>query len=455
MEKDETRKEDKKTNSRRNIAIAALSVIGAGLGSGFGVTLADSDAKMSRHREAVGAELDSQPVGPGTPETIVVPGSASQSERQTEKLRIADAQYARRFAEDEAAGYVDTEASVRIHQLLGQLVSDGYEVEIHVTGYASAEDDSSDDNAGMQHASKRNERLANTRRDSFLEYMESQHTVPDGVTVVPENGQEGSVSDRQLALIVRTAQQHGYKSPGDMIRAWNDGTVQDPAIDGLLKAVLDKDRSVALEIIATRTAVSGEPATETVVCVVPVVDIITQKIKMDETTDIGWRKIYIPIGALLGGLGLPFLALGSLELARDVKERRRFKETRNALRYAKVKTRYEIEVEQAGLAADTLAAEAKAESVPVAPETPTPKSVETSKWSKWRKPFGWLLPPIIAIGLSLGIGLKGDKDTTPTHPNGVSPDTEQEVKDPCPPNAPHKEKVVGIEIHQVEVGDHQ
>ncbi len=351
-------------------------------------------------------------------------GTPIQEDR--EEIKLTGAAYARLFDADPMADELEEQSIDSFVSLIREYEADGWTVSVNVQGLASAEDATNDGVGGVQTPSEDNGRLADYRRDVFVDTLVAAGV--DESTITLEKGDEGELTESQLDALQSLSNQFGYQSTEALIEAYNDNPdAVPPAVATTLDSWLDEHRGVTAVMVASRARPGEDIAlsTEREVCVVPVVD-VTRK---DITT--GSWKVTIPYGVLLPVVGLPLASaaltiVGARAFMRDMRAYR----ARGA----------------GGGGADGANSGPTAPPDPVEPDTPaasqTPPETPQDKPEKKRK-WPWLLPPIIIVGA--GLLLQTCDDSAPKRrPEVVS-------EDPCRGLEP-VERVVGTRTIEVRDG---
>ncbi|MCA9331593.1 hypothetical protein KC968_01485 [Candidatus Saccharibacteria bacterium] len=251
--------------------------------------------------------------------------SGPSTDEHRRELNLTGGAYARHFDEDPMAGVLEQQSIDDFVETVNSYKADGWDVTIHVHGLASAEDATLDGFAGVQTPSDDNQRLANTRRDAFVDAL-TEYGIQES-TIVLENGVEGQLTDSQVETLHAYTQQFGYESVDVLIQAYNDDPESvPPVVNGVLNSWLDESRGVSAVMIAERAVpgTSHDQPTEKEVCIVPVMQVINK-----DATKESW-KVTVPYGVALGlgAMGISIVAMtasGVGMMARDIRKYREVK----------------------------------------------------------------------------------------------------------------------------------
>lgn len=234
------------------------------------------EVPVSEAPHLIDTETVSERIGPGQPTEIIV-GSGEESTSGATPittLKFADAPYARLFDQDRAAAETDTDALNGLRTTLEELTASGWtNLELRVRGSASAEDDAQSEDAGLMTSNDKNIRLADARRDAFIDALEETLPQDNAFAVTKEPGVEDSLSVEEFAGVERMAERFNYASVRDMVQTWQDTPDQvPPVVASSLAILLDNERGVYVEIYGEQPGTPTTlPSKETkLVCAIPI-----------------------------------------------------------------------------------------------------------------------------------------------------------------------------------------
>lgn len=317
----------------------------------------------------------------------VVPGEST--EELKEERSLTGATYARRFDKDPRAGELEPQPIADLVTLVQSLQIEGWNVNIHVQGLASAEDDATDASAGLQTPSEDNQNLANFRRNTFVEALTAEGIDPS--MIVQEPGLEDTFSDSQMETLEVLAKQFGYESALTLVDAYNMTPDRvPPSVSDTLSQWLDTKRGVTAVVKATREVAgqSEETSTEKEVCFIPVIKVI-----QEEKTTGSW-KITVPYAVVAPFAGMLLVTVaGMVTMVQDIRQFSRQRSVRSG------------GVDKSG--GSRITGDGGSEgsaSVPSTDSCVSKPSVEltppggTDPEKKKRRKWPWLIPPIIIAG---------------------------------------------------------
>lgn len=227
-----------------------------------------------------------------------VEGASTEETEVGEEYGMGESPYAREYADDAAAEFVDAGAIEQLNHTVTSMEKEGWSnFRITVIGRSSGEDDMSRPDAGLTtpSARDRNVELARTRAFSFVDEMQKNEKLA-AIPIEATTGVEEDLSPEELEAFDAMRSQFGYQSVSEMVQAWNDNSKDvPPTVESTLAAVLGNKRGVLVTINASRP-VAGEATVteEQAVCVVPVRESITNYVEYEP------RHLPVPKGMIIG-----------------------------------------------------------------------------------------------------------------------------------------------------------
>lgn len=304
----------------------------------------------------------------------------------TEEKHFTDGAYARKFDADPHATELEASSIAEFVATVHELSANGWDVSVYVRGLASAEDASVDATGGLQTPSQDNQRLADFRRDTFVDAVVAGGL--DKSHIVLESGEEDSFSDTQMEALQALSQQFGYESVYSMVDAYNlNSESVPPSVSATLSDWLDSKRGVTAIIKATRAVgeLGATTQSEKEVCIIPVLRVVEES-----TVTESW-KVTLPYALALPLAGMALVTgAGMLEFTRDMRNiKQSIKQRMASATGAGGDGSDDGDVPPEPQVEPELSEEPEAIKTP--PSEPTRPEKEKRKHRKWP----WLLPPII------------------------------------------------------------
>lgn len=340
-------------------------------------------------------ELGTEPYGnpylstEGSDDTNIGPGA----QEAKQDLSFTGAAYARAFDTDPRAGELNTESIQSVIDTVTSMQKEGYAVTLRVGGSASAEDESTAVDGGIQAPSQKNADLAAFRLNAFLDQVTP--LLPEGVIVERLPSFEDTLSDAQAESLAAMAEQFGYEDTHALIEHWNtDPNATPPVADETLEELLGNKRGITGEIIGIRQLAESEEVitTSETVCIQPVLTLIEERTTVEPFDATIPYVVPIVAGSMVLGAAAHTIAGVSRRRQRQLEGRllaARVASTRGGAGRAGGGSVKEPEPDSEPIPPTT-----PKESEPVEPtEPPTPPSPPTEKE---RRRWPWLIPiPLI------------------------------------------------------------